>query len=493
MYRKDNQSWIKHLDFLILDLVVLQLAFALAAVTRNGISFLYRNTPYRTLYVSISLMLALAELIFSILSENHKDILRRGYFKEFISVLKLVSVSALSILVFLFFAQTSENFSRLVILYFFLYAGALLYMERLFWKRAVLNHARHKTDRNHLLLVASESMAKEAVERVQEKGFANYEVIGLVIADRESIPGQGKTPDREESIGGVPVVTDSRHIIEYIRNNWVDEVMICLPREVQPSEKLLDELALMGIATHLVLNFETDRHVEQTVENVAGYLCLTESIHNASTGQLFVKRLMDIVGSLIGLAVTAVLFLFVAPAIWITDPGPVFFSQMRIGRNGRPFRIYKFRSMYQDAEKRKADYLEKNNIGSGLMFKMDNDPRILGSGSDGTRHGIGWFIRKTSIDEFPQFWNVLKGDLSLVGTRPPLKEEVEKYELHHYARLAIKPGITGMWQVSGRSRITDFEKVVALDLEYIRTWSIGLDIRILLKTIQVIFTGEGAE
>ena len=123
---------------------------------------------------------------------------------------------------------------------------------------------------------------------------------------------------------------------------------------------------------------------------------------------------------------------------------------------------------------------------------MDADPRIIGSGPDGTKHGLGWFIRKTSIDEFPQFWNILKGDMSLVGTRPPTVDEWEKYELHHRSRMSIKPGITGMWQVSGRSDITDFEEVVKLDTEYIENWSIGLDCRILLKTVKSVVKSEGS-
>ena len=150
--------------------------------------------------------------------------------------------------------------------------------------------------------------------------------------------------------------------------------------------------------------------------------------------------------------------------------------------------------MYMDAEERKAE-LMKNNKMNGLMFKMDYDPRIIGSekrGKDGKPKGIGNFIRKTSLDEFPQFWNVLKGDMSLVGTRPPTVDEWEKYELHHRIRMATKPGITGMWQVSGRSDITDFEEVVRLDTEYIEHWSIGLDIKILLKTVLAVLKNDGA-
>ena len=145
-----------------------------------------------------------------------------------------------------------------------------------------------------------------------------------------------------------------------------------------------------------------------------------------------------------------------------------------------------------DAEERKKELMDRNTI-EGNMFKMEHDPRIIGSGKDGTRHGIGWFIRKTSIDEFPQFLNVLKGEMSLVGTRPPLVDEWENYDLHHRARMSIKPGLTGLWQVSGRSDITDFEEVIALDMEYINNWSFKEDIKIILKTIKIIFSNEGAK
>ena len=157
--------------------------------------------------------------------------------------------------------------------------------------------------------------------------------------------------------------------------------------------------------------------------------------------------------------------------------------------------MYKFRSMYPDAEARKAELMKQNRIQDGLMFKMEADPRIIGCKilPDGTvKKGLGNFMRDYSLDEFPQFYNVLKGDLSLVGTRPPTVDEWEKYNYHHRARLSVKPGITGLWQVSGRSKITDFEEVVELDKKYIREWSMGMDLRILLKTIIVVLRRDGA-
>jgi len=174
---------------------------------------------------------------------------------------------------------------------------------------------------------------------------------------------------------------------------------------------------------------------------------------------------------------------FVAIAIKLNSKGPVIYKQVRAGKNGRRFNIYKFRSMYIDADERKKE-LESQNEVSGLMFKMENDPRIT---------PVGRFIRKTSIDELPQFINILKGDMSLVGTRPPTLDEFEKYDSHYRRRLSITPGLTGMWQVSGRSDIKDFDEVVKLDLEYIDNWSLGLDVKIILQTIGVVIFGRASK
>ena len=225
------------------------------------------------------------------------------------------------------------------------------------------------------------------------------------------------------------------------------------------------------------------------------YTVLTTTINTVTTKQMFLKRLLDIAGGLAGCMITLILSIFLAPAIYIKSPGPIFFSQERVGKNGKRFKMYKFRSMYMDAEERKKELMKENRVKDGMMFKLEWDPRIIGCKKlpDGTmKKGIGNYIRDFSLDEFPQFFNVLKGDMSLVGTRPPTIDEWEKYDLHHRARLAIKPGVTGMWQVSGRSNITDFEEVVNLDREYINRWSLGLDMKILFKTVLVVFKKEGS-
>ena len=222
---------------------------------------------------------------------------------------------------------------------------------------------------------------------------------------------------------------------------------------------------------------------------------LTSSVKFISAGWLVLKRIIDILGGLVGCIFTLLLTIIIGPMIYIKSPGPIFFKQERIGRNGKPFKIYKFRSMYTDAEERKAALMEQNKM-QGLMFKMDDDPRIIGSekkDKNGKPKGIGNFIRRTSIDEFPQFLNVLIGNMSLVGWRPCTLNEWKEYGLEHRSRAGMKPGITGMWQVSGRSEITDFDEVVKLDQEYIENWSFLLDIKILCKTVVVVAKREGAE
>lgn len=192
------------------------------------------------------------------------------------------------------------------------------------------------------------------------------------------------------------------------------------------------------------------------------------------------KRLLDILGALVGLAITAVIAIPVAIAVQLDNPGPIFYSQVRCGLKGHPFRIWKFRSMVVDADRLK--HLVSNQA-KGSIFKNRNDPRV-------TR--VGRFLRKTSLDELPQFWNVLKGDMSLVGTRPPTVDEVFKYNRHHWKRLDVRPGITGEWQANGRSQVENFEDIVRMDLQYQQAWSVFYDLKLIWKTIWVVLNKEGA-
>ena len=237
------------------------------------------------------------------------------------------------------------------------------------------------------------------------------------------------------------------------------------------------------MTVHFKLVHESKLMPNKVIEECGRFVVLTSSMCIASPRQLLIKRFMDIIGSIIGLVFMGIAFLIFAPMIRKQSPGPIFFSQVRVGKNGRRFKIYKFRSMNVNAEEQKKELLEHNQM-DGLMFKMEDDPRIFPAGK---------IMRKLSIDELPQFWNILKGEMSLVGTRPPTMDEFVQYEAHHRARLGIKPGLTGMWQVNGRSDITDFEEVVKLDTMYISNWTLGLDLKIILKTIEVVLKGRGAE
>lgn len=201
-------------------------------------------------------------------------------------------------------------------------------------------------------------------------------------------------------------------------------------------------------------------------------------VHPAVSSSL--KRGIDIVGGTLGLLLTGVVALPLALAIQLDNPGPIFYSQMRCGYQGRPFRMWKFRSMVCNADR--LQHLVQNQA-QGLIFKNEADPRV-------TR--IGRFLRRTSLDELPQFWNVVRGEMSLVGTRPPTLTEAAQYEPHHWQRLNVKPGITGEWQVNGRSTIKDFETIVAMDLAYQQRWSIGYDLRLLLQTVNVVLRRKGA-
>jgi exopolysaccharide biosynthesis polyprenyl glycosylphosphotransferase len=199
--------------------------------------------------------------------------------------------------------------------------------------------------------------------------------------------------------------------------------------------------------------------------------------------QLVVKRCLDAIGASVSLVILSPVFLIVALAVKLDSPGPVFFSQDRAGLGGRRFRMHKFRTMDDGADTEKPKLVGLNHSGDSRLFKIPNDPRV-------TR--VGRFLRRWSLDELPQIWNVFRGDMSLVGPRPFFESDLEDYEAHHFRRLGAKPGVTGLWQVSGRSHVVDFEEVVRLDREYIEHWSIWLDISILLRTIPAVFGRDGA-
>ena len=482
MYAKKSKSWIKHLDFIVLDVLCLHIAFMLGYMTRHGLV-----SPYsKDLYGAVAVVYTLADFAVLLMNNTMKNVLKRGFYKEVLHTLKHVFLVAVMVTVYLFTMQLAEVYSRATFYLTAVYYLVISYAVRCLWKHKLL-----RTKKEHLCssvyLVTTSEWAESVVRRFEENNLGLYQIRGICLLDRDAVG---------EDICGIPVTSSKDNLLKYLCDKWVDEVFVSVPVSDEYPEKLINTMTEMGIVVHVQLEeMRVDEWKYQIVEKVAGFNVRTLSMTMATPQELFWKRALDIVGGLVGCVLTGLLTLVIGPLIYIQSPGPIFFAQTRVGRNGKLFKMYKFRSMYLDAEERKAELMKENRVSDGMMFKLEFDPRIIGCEKrpDGTiKKGIGNFIRDYSLDEFPQFFNVLKGDLSLCGTRPPTVDEWEKYDLHHRARLAIKPGITGLWQVSGRSNITDFEEVVELDKKYIREWSMGLDLRILLQTIKVVLFKEGS-
>lgn len=469
MYRRGKRGWLKHFDFMVLDALCLELAFLAACIVRNGFLWPFEDESYARLGIII-LLLHVCVVFFL---DSYKNIIKRGYLIEIKSVIKHNTALLSVIFVYLFATKQTAVYSRIIISLMWVIACCVMVVARLAWKRFIRIRIRNDKKKRSVLVAADSTNAEQIIETFQRQYYENFIISGVMVADQDM---------RGEKIRSIPVVASKETVLKYVKQNVIDEVFIALPEEDPYTEVLMNHFITMGVIVHIQL-FPFGRDMEnRMVERFGGYTVLSMGTKFASDWQLMVKRAMDIAGSLVGLVITGFLFAIFAPIIYMQSPGPIFFTQERVGRNGRIFRLYKFRSMYPDAEERKKELMEQNKM-KGFMFKMDDDPRII---------PIGRFMRRRSLDEFPQFLNVLKGDMSLVGTRPPTVEEYEQYELHHKMRLAAKPGITGMWQVSGRSNIVDFEEIVALDAQYIAGWNLEMDVKILWKTLKVLREKEGA-
>ena len=336
---------------------------------------------------------------------------------------------------------------------------------RKIWK--VLLHQKKYTQ--CILLVTT----RARVERVL-KQLSTYEygyVSAVCIVDDE----------RFEASNFTIVTLDN--LVTYATRLVVDQVVINLPSESFLIADFVSRFETMGLPVAVniaALDFVTNS--EKAIQRFGNSSVVNFSTTFYRSSDIALKRVIDIMGSLVGLIICALVSIFLVPLIK-RDGGPAIFVQDRVGRNGRVFKLYKFRSMRVDAEKIKKELMSQNQMQGG-MFKIENDPRVT---------KIGYFIRKTSLDELPQFWNVLKGDMSLVGTRPPTLDEYMTYTPEQKRRLSFKPGITGLWQISGRSNIKNFDDVVKLDVSYLDGWTIWKDIEILLKTIKVVVMKDGAK
>ena len=371
-----------------------------------------------------------------------------------------------------------DHYSRMLFISFVLFSFVFLAIWKIVLKKNRRVFSRSNNKLRNILIVGANNKAADFSRMIEDNKEWGYRIQGFL-----EVPGRN---GEEEPFPGKNIIGGLADIVEVCKTHTVDEVIFCLPEKSSCNvDDCFRELEGLGITVRMVLDFYdyNSRRAKRELDFFAGNLpVLTFHTKTLDAQQLFSKRLLDVFGSIAGLAITTIVFPFIYFCIKAESPGPVFFSQERVGENGRVFKCWKFRSMCLGAEGKKQR-LENNNEMKGAIFKIKNDPRI-------TR--VGRFLRKTSLDELPQFLNVLKGDMSLVGTRPPTLDEVAEYENWHRRRISIKPGITGMWQVNGRTQITDFDQIVRLDLKYIDHWDFWLDIKIILKTVKVVLARSGS-
>lgn len=452
----------------ILDLIVILISYFCAVYIRFG----DLETGQSDQRFAVLLIVLIATFI-SLLLDLNVNYMRRKWYKEFLAVFEQNFILLVSTIIIGYLLHNSDLLSRLVIGYFFVICTVAMFVERMLIKTiAKVVYGSSNTGRR--VIIITDKRSYNSVMKNFNSGYS-YMVVGSFAIYDGMIEGD---------IGDRHIRTEVSEISHTLVTSAFDDVYIHAPSIKRKTlYDMLENFADMGVRTHLSINLPESIGQNAVIADFGDNICVNYSEKEFAPWQLVVKRLADIVGAIVGLIITGVIFIIFGPVIKLDSPGPIIFSQIRIGRNAKRFKIYKFRSMRQDAEEHKQELMDKNQI-NGLMFKIDDDPRVT---------KIGSFMRRTSLDEFPQFWNVLKGDMSLVGTRPPTEDEFTHYNEHYRKRLTMKPGLTGLWQVSGRSDITDFDEVVGYDLKYIDNWSIAEDFKILLKTVVVVFTRVGAK
>ncbi len=372
------------------------------------------------------------------------------------------------------FLMKLEMTSRLFFGVYATTAYILILLDKLAIIKIMDNAHSKGYNQENLLIVGTGQRALEFIEAVQQHSTWGLNIVGLIDDDHELY---GK------EINGYRVIGKIKDIPFIINQIVIDRVIFVVPRHWLP---LIEEAILaceeVGINTSLSLDFYNLNFARTKLSDFNGFPLVEFQTFQAKEWQLFIKRMIDIFVSATVLLIMSPILLLIALLIKLTSPGPVFFKQERSGLKGRKFTLYKFRSMVVNAEEIKEELMDQNEM-DGPVFKIKKDPRIT---------LVGAFIRKTSLDEYPQLLNVLKGDMSIVGPRPPIPSEVDNYQIWQRRRLSLKPGITCIWQVSGRNKLS-FDQWMKMDLEYIDSWSLLLDMKILFRTFFVVLSGYGAE
>jgi exopolysaccharide biosynthesis polyprenyl glycosylphosphotransferase len=395
-----------------------------------------------------------------------------SYFDIVIGVMKAVVLAFLLLIAWLFITRI-QDVSRLLLGAYSLVKLLLLIVEKSLIKAILAKLQEHGYNRINALVIGADEHAAAFVRRLHGRRELGYELVG-VLADEPETAGR--------SVEGVPVIGRVAELYDLLTRHSVDEVFFALPiEEATNINEMVFACEEVGVRFSVIADWFKPNIARTSLRNLDDIPLLTFSTTPSQIGQLLLKTLLDRIAAGVGLIVISPLLAAIAVIIKLTSPGPVFFTQPRSGLNGRVFTFFKFRTMVENAEELKEELAARNEM-SGPVFKMSRDPRVT---------PIGRWLRRYSLDELPQLFNVLKGEMSLVGPRPPIPEEVAKYERWQRRRLSMKPGLTCFWQIGGRNEI-DFDEWMALDLKYIDNWSIKLDLIILLKTIPVVLSGKGA-
>jgi exopolysaccharide biosynthesis polyprenyl glycosylphosphotransferase len=461
---------IRKITYFLTDFICLLMAFILSELTYVGVqdkSILLSGFERIAFVLLFVLSISSGYLILNVYDQTIED---SGRIRVKTLIKMLISLAAGNIFMGAMLFYMHVNLARGFMMNFSLFLLGLTIVNRIILKHFNGNSISNKNRRN-ILVVGHSERGHKYIDEIKKHDYLNYNLMGYICIKEK------------HHYGDLPLIGCINELLQICTDYVIDEIAVARPLSYDESlPDILEACQRMGITVTMLL--ETHNKGSKAQVAMIGDLPVLK-FHTVSLNesQIFAKRVMDVCGGLVGLILFGLAYLMVGPLIKVETPGPIIFKQDRVGKNGRVFKVWKFRSMGVNAEAEKLALMDNNEM-SGHMFKMSHDPRVT---------KIGAFIRKTSIDELPQFVNVLWGDMSLVGTRPPTVDEVKDYETDHMSRISITPGITGNWQVSGRSDIEDFEEVVRLDREYIKDWSVWMDINILVKTVLVVLKRDGSK
>ncbi len=392
MNKKYIKGWLKHWDFILADVIVMQLSCQLSYWLVRG----FKNNPYQNHgFVYQCVLLFACQMAVILFGRNYGGILRRKKFDEWLAILKYIAIILALALAWLFIVKDSAVVSRLQVGFTILFFAFLDWVARYINKKRIYRLSENNKHKKSVALVTSAKLLPESREKLYKTDNYRDFFISRIILMEDSVP------DWVRADTSVPVGILSDEAVHELAHDWVDEVFILQPDDRLFPTKFVEDLMTMGISVNYTMSaLFNDKWPNSDIRKMGAYKVINNSIRYATPGALAVKRLIDIIGGIVGCIFTGIIYIFVAPIIKKQSPGPVFFTQERVGRNGKTFKLYKFRSMYMDAEERKAALMEQNKKKDGYMFKMDDDPRIMGSekkDKNGKPRGIGNFIRRTSL------------------------------------------------------------------------------------------------